>query len=90
MNSTIFDLLDLVFFRSFYQIRGRFCKIRSMCFCFLIWHEKSEVKYVMDFPTGRKGQSVCHWSEDFLYRKRAISLGCQTQFGIHESKVLPV
>src|SRR5882724_12104343 len=55
VNSTIFDLLYFIFFRSFHQIRGRFHEIRSMCLRFLIWHEKSEVKYVMDLPTGRKG-----------------------------------
>jgi len=55
VNSTVFDLLNLMFFRSFHQIRGRFCEIGSMCLSFLIWHEKSEVEYIMDLPMSRKG-----------------------------------
>ena len=55
MDLTVFDRLDLIFFRSFHQIRGRFREIRSMCLCFLIQHEKSEMEYIVDLPSGRKG-----------------------------------
>ena len=55
MDSAIFDLFNFIFLRSFHQIRGRFCEIGSMCLCFLVRHEKSEVEYVMDLPSGRKG-----------------------------------